>query len=88
MFTGIIQSLGTVKSLAVRGDDALLAIETRLTETDTKIGDSIAVNGTCLTVTSLAVRGFTADVSAESLGRTTLGGSRQETGSTWKNRCG
>lgn len=74
MFTGIIQSLGTVKSLAVRGDDALLEIETRLTETDTKIGDSIAVNGTCLTVTSLAVRGFTADVSAESLGRTTLGG--------------
>jgi len=74
MFTGIIQSLGKVKALAVRGDDAVLEIETRLTQSDTRVGDSIAVNGACLTVTSLTARGFTADVSAESLGRTTLGG--------------
>ena len=73
MFTGIIQSRGTVKALAVRGDDAVLEIDTRLTQSDTRVGDSIAVNGACLTVTSLTARGFTADVSAESLGRTTLG---------------
>jgi len=74
MFTGIIQALGTVKALARKGDDALLEIETGITAAETRIGDSIAVNGACLTVTRLGGRGFTADVSAETLGRTTLGG--------------
>lgn len=73
MFTGIIQALGAVKSLALRGADALLEIETGITAAETKIGDSIAVNGACLTVTKLGGKGFTADVSAETLGRTTLG---------------
>jgi len=74
MFTGIIQALGTVKTLARKGDDALLEIETGITAAETRIGDSIAVNGACLTVTRLGGRGFTADVSAETLDRTTLGG--------------
>ncbi len=74
MFTGIIQALGTVKALARKGDDALLEIETGITAAETRIGDSIAVNGACLTVTRLGGRGFTADVSAQTLDRTTLGG--------------
>lgn len=74
MFTGIIQALGIVKALARKGDDALLEIETGITASETKIGDSIAVNGACLTVTKLGGKGFTADVSAETLSRTTLGG--------------
>lgn len=73
MFTGIIQALGAVKALARKGDDALLEIETGITATETKIGDSIAVNGACLTVTKLGGKGFTADVSAETLARTTIG---------------
>lgn len=73
MFTGIIQALGTVKSLARKGDDALLEIETGITASETKLGDSIAVNGACLTVTKLGGKGFTADVSAETLSRTTVG---------------
>jgi riboflavin synthase len=77
MFTGIIQALGTVKSLALKGADALLEIETGITAAETKIGDSIAVNGACLTVTKLGGRGFAADVSAETLSRTTLGGLKQ-----------
>jgi len=73
MFTGIIQTLGTVKTLARKGQDAMLEIETGITQAETRIGDSIAVNGACLTVTKLGGRGFTADVSAETLNRTTLG---------------
>jgi riboflavin synthase len=74
MFTGIVKDLGTVKALARKGEDALIEIETGITSVETGIGDSIAVNGACLTVTKLGGRGFTADVSAETLARTTLGG--------------
>lgn len=74
MFTGIIQALGTVKALARKGQDAMLEIETGITQAETRIGDSISVNGACLTVTKLGGRGFTADVSAETLNRTTIGG--------------
>lgn len=73
MFTGIIQALGTVKSLTRAGADAVLEIETGLTATEAKTGDSIAVNGACLTVKKLTGKGFAADVSQESLSRTTLG---------------
>ena len=72
MFTGIIAALGSVRRLTRRGEDALLEVETSLDLDDVRIGDSIAVSGACLTVTAKADRVFTADVSAETLSRTTL----------------
>src|SRR5258708_40048512 len=74
MFTGIIQDLGRVASREMRGVDARLVIATRqLKLADTVIGDSISVQGVCLTVTSLTQDSFTADVSHETLSLTTLG---------------
>ncbi|MDO9514847.1 MAG: riboflavin synthase [Syntrophales bacterium] len=72
MFTGIVNSAGTVKDVARRGEDALLAISTSMGLDDVKIGDSIAVNGACLTVVAVAKDSFSADVSAETLAKTTL----------------
>ncbi len=72
MFTGIAQAMGSVRRLTRRGGDALLEIDTSLELGDVRIGDSIAVSGACLTVTALDGGGFTADVSAETLSRTTL----------------
>lgn len=72
MFTGIIAALGSVRRMTRRGEDALLQVESALALDDVRIGDSIAVSGACLTVTAKAERLFTADVSAESLSRTTL----------------
>ena len=72
MFTGFTAALGSVRRLARRGEDALLEIETSLDLDDVRIGDSIAINGACLTVTARSSRTFTADVSAETLSRTTL----------------
>jgi riboflavin synthase len=74
MFTGIIQDLGRVAASETRGVDARLTIATRqLDLTKVALGDSICVQGVCLTVTALARSGFTADVSRETLSRTTLG---------------
>lgn len=72
MFTGIVESLGRVVRLTMKGADALLEVETSMNLTEVSLGDSIAVNGACLTVTSKTSKTFTADVSAESLARTTL----------------
>jgi len=72
VFTGITAALGSVRRLTRRGEDALLEVETALDLDDVRIGDSIAVSGACLTVTAKADRVFTADVSAETLSRTTL----------------
>lgn len=71
MFTGIIQALGQVH--ARRPAVAGATLELGCTFTSLELGESIAVNGVCLTVTTIRERGFTADVSAESLARTTLG---------------
>ena len=77
MFTGIIQDTGTVRKFTRRGGDALIEVATTsLPLDDVKIGDSIAVSGACHTVTALGAQGFTFDVSAETLSRTTLGGLR------------
>jgi len=73
MFTGIIQALGTMSRLIRQGDEGLLSITTDLPLEDVLIGDSIAVNGVCLTVTAKGSQTFTADVSAETLARTNLG---------------
>lgn len=72
MFTGITEATGSVRRMTGRGDDALLEIETPMPLDDVKLGDSISVNGACLTVTAISGRAFTVDVSAETLSRTTL----------------
>ncbi len=64
--------MGSVRHLTRRGEEALLEIDTSLELGDVRIGDSIAVSGACLTVTALGGGGFAADVSAETLSRTTL----------------
>jgi riboflavin synthase len=75
MFTGIIQAVGKIKQLRTLGGDARLTVDTgTLDLADTKIGDSIAVSGVCLTPVELGKSEFAADVSAETLSRTTLGG--------------
>ncbi|MEA1891018.1 MAG: riboflavin synthase [Pseudomonadota bacterium] len=74
MFTGIIESRGKILGLQRKGSDARISINTGgLDLSDSKIGDSIAVNGVCLTAVSLTAETFEADVSAESLSRTSLG---------------
>lgn len=73
MFTGIVQAMGIVRSLQRRGEDALLEVETPLDMKDVRLGDSMAVNGACLTVTAMAGNRFQADVSAETLEKTGLG---------------
>ncbi len=74
MFTGIIQAVGTVASLDARGSDARLVVDARALDlADVAIGDSIAVAGVCLTVVAIDGARWAADVSAETLARTTLG---------------
>jgi len=73
VFTGIIESLGCIERIESRGKDLVLSINSgKLDLSDVRLGDSIAVNGVCLTVTCLTTQGFTADVSAESLANTNI----------------
>lgn len=77
MFTGIVQAVGDIAAIETRGGDARLRIATGgLDLGDVQLGDSIAVSGVCLTAIALDARSFTADVSAETLARTTLGARR------------
>ncbi|ESK38415.1 riboflavin synthase, alpha subunit [Acinetobacter nectaris CIP 110549] len=73
MFTGIIESVGQVKSLQSVGGDIRLTVGTDIDMSDVHLGDSIATNGICLTVTAWGDNWYSADVSRESLDRTTLG---------------
>ena len=73
MFTGIIEELGTIRGVSLTKDGGELQIAATTVLGGTKLGDSIAVNGTCLTVKKLEKDGFTAFVMAESLRRTNLG---------------
>ncbi|MBD3306782.1 riboflavin synthase [candidate division KSB3 bacterium] len=73
MFTGIIEEVGAVRSLRGQGSQAHLMIEARRVVEDLAIGDSIAVNGACLTVTQVMPTAFAADVSRETLRVTNLG---------------
>lgn len=73
MFTGIIEEVGHVKALHRGARSFMLEVEANLVAQDTKIGDSIATNGVCLTVTCLHDHGFTADVMPETVERTALG---------------
>jgi riboflavin synthase len=76
MFTGIIEELGHVRSVEQRGDNARILIEARLVTEDIHEGDSVAVNGVCLTALNVEKDSFAADVSRETLDRSTLGGLR------------
>lgn len=74
MFTGIVQDVGRVKSREERGGDVRLVIEVdKLDLARTAIGDSICVQGVCVTVTELEGKAFAADLSRETLSLTTLG---------------
>ena len=73
MFTGIIEKLGSVRSIEERGENARLVIEARVVTEGTNHGDSIAVNGVCLTALDIHDDSFAADVSRETLQRSTLG---------------
>ena len=68
MFTGIIEAIGTIRALSPKGGDVRVYVETgKLDLGDVKLGDSIAVNGVCLTAVELPGNGFWADVSRETL---------------------
>jgi len=74
MFTGIILAIGTLTRIEPQGGDCRLTLDTgRLPMADVKLGDSIAVSGVCLTAVEIGARHFCADVSRETLSRTTLG---------------
>jgi len=74
MFTGIIEELGHVREVERRGEDARIVIEARTVTEDSGNGDSISVNGVCLTALDVRPDSFAADVSKETLLRSTLGG--------------
>lgn len=74
MFTGIIEELGNVRSVERRGEDARIVIEARTVTEGSRDGDSISVNGVCLTALEVKPDSFAADVSKETLFRSTLGG--------------
>ncbi len=76
MFTGIIEEIGCVRSLIRTGTSFSLKVEARRVLEGTRIGDSIATNGVCLTVTHLHGDGFTADVMPATVERTALGALR------------
>ena len=73
MFTGIIEEVGTLLATRKASKSESLTIEAPNVLQDAKVGDSIAVNGICLTATSISGNTFTADVMAETMRRTSLG---------------
>lgn len=77
MFTGIIEEIGTVKKAAQIGNTIKLVIQAEKILADAQLGDSIAVNGVCLTVTQLHQDSFTADVMPETYRSTSLRGLRE-----------
>ena len=73
MFTGIIEELGSVRTIEERGENARIVIAARVVTEGTNHGDSISVNGVCLTALDIQPDSFAADVSRETLLRSTLG---------------
>ncbi len=73
MFTGIIEESGKISSLTKHAKGARIRIAANIVTKDTNEGDSIAVNGVCLTALNVSPEGFTADVSQETLDKSTLG---------------
>ena len=73
MFTGIVEEVGNILQIDRGSKSSVLHIGGKLIFDDLKIGDSVAVNGVCLTVTTLSSNSFTADVMSETLSRSSLG---------------
>ncbi len=73
MFTGIVEEKGEVRSVQKGAKSSVLAIRGKVIFDDLKLGDSVAVNGVCLTVAGLSANTFTADVMSETLSRSSLG---------------
>jgi riboflavin synthase len=73
VFTGIVEEVGSVRELRHEDDSVTLSIAAQTVITDVALGDSISVNGTCLTVTSIDDAGFTVGLAPETLRRTSLG---------------
>ena len=76
MFTGIVEGTGVVRALAAGRDSFTLRVDPECDVGGIQVGDSIAVNGICLTVTEVHGTGFQADVAVETIARTTVGGLR------------
>ncbi|MBN2031724.1 MAG: riboflavin synthase [Deltaproteobacteria bacterium] len=72
MFTGLVEGVGTIEGLTRMGEDIRLTISPHFDMADTKVGDSVSVDGVCLTVTGFKPGGFFADVSQETLTRSTM----------------
>lgn len=72
MFTGIIEETGKIRFISLTGSSGKIGIQAGKVLEGTRVGDSIAVNGICLTVTSLQKDGFTADVMAETVRRSSM----------------
>ncbi len=77
MFTGLVEGIGKIKSVHRIRDDMKVTIAPPFDVADCRIGDSIAINGICLTVTAMAEGAFSMDVSGETLSRSTLNKMRQ-----------
>lgn len=73
MFTGIIEEIGKIKAVRRGSRSSVLEIEAKKVVEDTRIGDSIATNGVCLTVVAIGSNGFSADVMPETMERSGLG---------------
>ncbi|MFZ1983102.1 MAG: riboflavin synthase [Desulfatitalea sp.] len=76
MFTGIIEGLGTLVGMRAVGEARAITVASDFDLGGTRVGDSVAVNGACLTVTTLTGSRFTADVSPETLSKTTFATAR------------
>ncbi|MBN1881576.1 MAG: riboflavin synthase [Deltaproteobacteria bacterium] len=72
MFTGIIEDVGTIRNIRFAGNISILAIETSMDLADTRIGDSISVDGVCLTAVEVGSGSFSVEASPETLSRCTL----------------
>lgn len=72
MFTGIIEEIGIIKDFSKNGTDAVITVDCSKVLEGTKIGDSIAIDGVCQTVTKLSAKSFSAQVSSETLNVTTF----------------
>jgi len=88
MFTGIIEGLGTIAAIQASGKGRRLTVTADFDLLHSRVGDSIAVNGACLTAVEIGSRRFVADVSPETLDRTTFGKVRMARGSIWNVHFG
>ena len=79
MFTGIIEGLGEIKEIKRLGQDLRLKIAPHFEISDSRVGDSVAVNGVCLTIAEFSGKVFSADVSLETVSRSTLASLKQGT---------